>query len=524
MVILNGNLEITEPDALTATVDKTDVTCNGGSDGSITITNPQGGTGSWEFSIDGGPSWDTITAYTGLLPATYNVMMRDAATPTCIVTLNGSLKITEPDVLNAVISSTDVTCNGGSDGTINITGATGGSGSYEFSIDGGTKWDPATSYTGLPADNYSIQIKDANATGCFIVLDNSYLVDEPAVLSATVTSTDVTECNGNNNGTITIASPAGGSGAYEYTIDGGKNWSGNGNFTGQIADTYDVEIRDANANGCFIVLNSSLVLNEPIELTADVAGTDVSCYNGNDGTITLSNAAGGSGNYEYTIDGETNWQSSAIFSNHIAGSYDVRIRDANFTWCERTVDSAFVINQPDTLTFTVTTTNISCNGTSDGTIELSGTGGNGTYEYSIDGGANWETNGSFVNLPAGFYDLAVKDVLGCVSVDTVTLTQPAALVINNVISNDLTCFGAGNGDIRILANGGTKPYVYSIDSTATFVDNGGYFSNLSAGWYHTAVMDANGCIDLVPYILIDEPDELVFDSVNITSSNLPWSG
>ncbi len=68
--------------------------------------------------------------------------------PACVIILNGSLRITEPSVLAAFVSKTDVTCNGVSDGTITIVGATGGYGTYEYSVNGGGSWQASGSFTG----------------------------------------------------------------------------------------------------------------------------------------------------------------------------------------------------------------------------------------------------------------------------------------------------------------------------------------------------------------------------------------
>ena len=107
--------------------------------------------------------------------------------PTCIVTLNGSLRITEPSVLSANVASINVTCNGANDGRITISGATGGYGTYEYSISGGASWQASGTFTGLTPGSYNVQIRDAAHTGCIIVLNPALVITEPAVLTATVT-------------------------------------------------------------------------------------------------------------------------------------------------------------------------------------------------------------------------------------------------------------------------------------------------------------------------------------------------
>ncbi len=102
IVTLNPQLVITQPAQLNATVAATNVTCFGASDGTISVTNPSGGYGTYEYSINGGGSWHPSGLFTDLVPGNYNVRIRDAANNTCVIILNPALQITQPPVLNAV--------------------------------------------------------------------------------------------------------------------------------------------------------------------------------------------------------------------------------------------------------------------------------------------------------------------------------------------------------------------------------------------------------------------------------------
>ncbi|MEN8157589.1 MAG: hypothetical protein ABFS10_11620, partial [Bacteroidota bacterium] len=157
---------------------------------------------------------------------------------------------------------TDVSCNGGNDGAIDIT-VSGGTTPYGFVWDHGPTTEDVTALT---AGSYTVSLTDAS--GC--TLDSTFTIAEPALLSATVSSVSVT-CTAGNDGSITISSPAGGSGSYDYTIDGGTGWQASGSFTNLIAGTYDVRIRDASATTCEITLDGTLVLTEPNDAIAPIA-------------------------------------------------------------------------------------------------------------------------------------------------------------------------------------------------------------------------------------------------------------
>ena len=135
--MLNASLPITQPAALNAVVTPANVTCKGANDGIINITAPTGGSGTYDYTTDGGTTWQPSGLFNGLIPGTYNVQIRDAANTACVITLNASLLITEPNVISANVTSTDITCNGANDGTISITSPTGGYGTFEYSDDGG---------------------------------------------------------------------------------------------------------------------------------------------------------------------------------------------------------------------------------------------------------------------------------------------------------------------------------------------------------------------------------------------------
>ncbi len=116
------------------------------------------------------------------------------------------------------------------------------------------------------AGDYTVTVTDT--VNCS--QDSTFKVNEPAVLDATINSTGVT-CVGGNDGSITISAPSGGSGSYEYSIDGGTGWQGSGNFTNLVADTFNILIRDALATSCVIVLDPALILTEPNDLIPPVA-------------------------------------------------------------------------------------------------------------------------------------------------------------------------------------------------------------------------------------------------------------
>ncbi len=522
-VILRAPLSIAEPPVLNAVVSGTNVTCSGASDGTITITSPSGGHNSYEYSVNGGASWQSSGNFTGLSSGFYNVQIRDAVYPSCVMIINGSLRITEPPVISAMVSRTNITCYGSNDGTITIFGASGGYGRYEYTINGGAAWSTSGSFTGLGQGSYNVQIRDADHPACVIILNPALTITEPDVLNATVSSTMVS-CFGASDGSIVISSPSGGSGFYMYSINGGTTWQGTGTFNNLAPATYNVRIRDAVNTGCSVILNSGLSITQPSRLNASITSTNVSCYGGNDGSITISGATGGYGNYEYSINGGGSWSATGIFSGLTPGSYNIMIRDAAHTGCIVVLNSAYAITQPSMISAVVAKTDVTCNGDHDGSISItSPTGGYGTYEYSINGGAVWSGSGSFTNLALGTYDVRIRDAANqvCYTIlnPGLVITEPLALTLTSPGNILLDCNGDRDGIATFYASGGTLPYSFIVVSNTTggTVAPPGFNSqtiyNAGAGTLTVSVTDLNGCIAQVT-ININEPQLLIPGSIS----------
>lgn len=523
-VVLNPAYPITEPPALSASLASTDATCFGSPDGTITINSPLGGHGTYEFSITGGTSWQSSGVFTALPAGFYDVRIRDAAYPVCSTILNPALEITQPDVLTAVVSSTDISCSGGNDGSISISNPQGGHGSYEYTINGGSSWQASGTFAGLSVGSYDVRIRDAAYTGCFMVLNPSLAINEPLPLSGTVNKTDVTGCFGNTNGSISIVSAAGGSGSYEFTIDGGASWQVSPVFSNLPAGTYDVRMRDAVAPWCEKVLDNTLTLLQPQELYGETSFTDVACHGESTGTITIGNTSGGSGSFEFSIDGGASWQASPSFSNLPAGNYAVWMRDAATPACTLVLMDPLLISEPEALSLTIARKDLRCNGIPDGTISITASGGTGGYQYSIDNGLNYFPGGDFSNLSAGNYQIAVKDGNGCRIDSSVALVEPAPIVILNEVSEDESCYHSGDGWIQIYATGGSGHLIYSIDGGVTYFDNGGLFTGLTEGNYQSAVRDDSACFVTGNFLPVLSPPELIISDVSSTNVTCHGAG
>jgi|GEM_PF-1834876 len=470
------NFTINQPTALSASISKTDASCNGGANGTATVSGVTGGTGPYTYSWS--PSGGTGATATGLAAGTY----------TCTITDNNSCQITrsitinQPSAITASVSKTDVSCNGGANGTATVSGVTGGTGPYTYS------WSPsggtAATATGLAAGPYTVTITDNNT--CQIT--RNVTITQPAPVTASISKIDVS-CNGGTNGTASVSGIAGGSGSYSYS------WSPSGGTaataTGLAAGTYTCTITDI-ISSCQIT--RSITLNQPTALNGTASKTDVSCNGGANGTASVS-VSGGTGPYTYS------WAPSggtaATATGLAAGTYTVTVTDNNNCQISRTV----TVNQPSALTGTASKTDVSCNGGANGTASVSVSGGTAPYTYS------WSPSGgtaaTATGLAAGTYTVTITDNNNCQISRSVTVNQPTALT-GTASKTDVSCNGGTNGTASVSVSGGTAPYSYS------WAPSGGTAATatgLAAGTYTVTITDNNNC-QISRSVTVNQPSAL----------------
>lgn len=495
------NFSINEPVEIIASATTTDVSCNGLCDGTATVTFTGGVLPvSYQWYTGAGtmvPGGTSATA-TNLCPDDYFVVVTDLTG--CIDT-SATVTVNEPAPLisNAVV--TDVQCANDCDGEILLV-PTGGTAPYTQLWNTGATANPLT---GLCPGTYDVAITDAN--GC--VLLDTFVIDEPAILDATLTS-NFSTCNA-CDGSATV-NPFGGTPPYTY------NWYDDGGQTTPIAinlcaGVHFVEVTDGN--GCVDTFSVGVSDLGAEVLTTD--STDVTCFGGNDGSATViytcSTGAGTCTNAWFDASGPLAGTGTTI-TGLTAGIYTVEVE--NGLGCIAT--ASITVNEPLPFAANDSVVDASCAGGCDGEIYVAATGG--TPGYTYDWPSIPSTNDTLLNVCAGNYDVTITDAVGCDTTFTITVNAPVVLDVSNITATDITCNGAADGTAEVFPVGGTlnpgNDYTYNWIDCGTGLpipQTNAQATGLAAGSYQVEVTDDNNCTATTICVTINEPPVLATSTV-----------
>ncbi|MBI2967775.1 MAG: T9SS type A sorting domain-containing protein [Bacteroidetes bacterium] len=543
---------ITQPSALTVTVSKTDASCNGQCNGSATAS-PSGGTSPYSYAWTGG---GTTNSKTGLCAGTYTVTVTD--NKGC--TANGAATITQPAALTCSLSVVNITCYGLCNGSASASLA-GGTSPYSYSWNGG---GTTSIKTGLCSGTYTVTVTDSK--GCTVTV--SQVVTQPSSLILSVTSSGIS-CSGlcDGNGT---ANPGGGIPPYSYNWNNGQtlstatglcsgshyitvtdfngctasdsinltapvsiatnittsgeycgqgngsasviaaggnapytyNWSNGATAsaaTGLSGGIYFVTVQDST--GCSAVDSADILSTPPVNAFLSAAGP--SCYSSMDGNVEVVIT---SGTPPFTYLWNTG-SSASVISGLLSGSYFVWITDS--TGCSDTLSA--VLSAPPILVVSVSTTDVTTCGGSDGSATANTTGGTLPYSYQ------WNTvppsgGQGASGLAAGTYTVIVTDTNGCAKQATAIVNGVAGTLSVSIIKTDVACPGENDGTATAVVSGGTAPYTYmwSHGQSASAA------TGLAAGNYSVAVTDALNC-SASGSSIITQPSAITISFSNVSN-------
>ncbi len=483
-----------------------------------------------------------------------------------------------PSVAATAAVDSEIVCEGGT-GSIEVRFTQGNpNGTYRMEAFRGTSTTPQATATGialsanrytfnnLPAGAYTFRLTHETCLGASADVYN---------ISSVVTLADVTPVTGTATGlkkagsTFELTCSGANDGQIQASIVTGKTTATNNvyslvlkragvvitapafsatgtitptnlkvgetlNFTGLTEGTYTVEVSQNGCTGTTKVLGTA-TLAAPPAITATFAPVtkfgafQVSCAEGEDGEIVVSNISGGNGTYTVALfengvpvtASATNKVTDAVAGTVtfkelrpklFGGSpvaYTIKITDAQ--GCE--MDSpALQLEAPTAISSILTPASVTCKGESNGSVTAQISGGTRPYtiEWRDSGGAllltttlgATETTHTLSGQPAGTYTFRVRDVNGCPVTgtsgwheNTATITEPTdplAFEVASFIVDSLSCNGASDGRITLAATGGWGSYAYSQDGVSYQASP--VFSGLAAATYTLYLKDAQNCV------------------------------
>jgi gliding motility-associated-like protein len=453
------------PTILVSNASQANVSCNGGTNGSASVS-ASGGTSPYSYTWS--PGNLVGATQSNLSVGTYTITATDNANCTGTITVT----VTQPTALLVSAGAiTPATC-GSTNGSAAIT-VSGGTSPYSYVWNQNASTLP--NITSVAGGDYSVQVTDAN--GC----QQSLSITIPTTGGPTISSVSPTNpnCNDVNSGQILVN--ATGTGVLQYSLNGGPNQN-SGTFTSLTSGDYSITVTDIN--GCISTTTTTLTSPQSFSLaTGNIISADCGSSNGSAEVI----VTGGSGNFQYSwnIGGSTN----SINSNLSPGNYEVTVTD-NSTGCIQNLQIIVPANGGPSITNVLTSDNL-CFGDQTGSISITAGSGTPPYTYSINNG-NTQVSNLFNNLSSGSYTITVYDATNCPSSQVVTLNEPQELIAN--AGSDQNGCSTDIFDLTGTAIGGTAPLDYNwigIQNNQNI-----QVSTVVSTSYSLEVTDANGCVSL----------------------------
>jgi hypothetical protein len=478
---IDTSFTIYESSPMQSSINKIDISCYNQNDGAIDLTI-SGGSAPFTYLWSGLNGFSSLAEdLSSLTSGQYDVTVTDYNN--CSV--SNSINIINPPLFSgSMLSSSDVSCNGGDDGNI-LLDISGGTPPYNYLWSNGAI---SQSLLNISANNYSVAISDSNGCAIPTIYTN---ISEPAPSFLTSTKQDVS-CYGLSDGYIDITyQPVNNNISYSFLWSDGSVSEDNSNLSAGI---YSLTITENNT--CDISL--TILISQPNVIVVQDSINNVSCKGGSDGKVFLA-VSGGTPFFSYLW---SNGFNSPLPTNLSQGLYTYTITDINGCQFNGSVN----IEEPLTnIVITDSLVAASCFNSNDGQAYLDIQGGEPPYQVS------WLTSNP-VSLSSGTHFFEVLDTYGCLVLDSVYINQPQEInVTTNII--DVKCFGESSGSANLFISGGFTPYNinwYGYDN-----------NNLYAGNYLYNIIDTNGCAKS-GVVSVDEPNDIVVSSV-VTSSTCPYT-
>jgi len=349
------------------------------------------------------------------------------------------------------------------------------------------QWTGPNNFTSANANNTLTSVS-SNQMGYYkaIVTDNNGCINEDSIFIVVNNNPLITHtmqhisCYGLSDGAITVY-PF--NGAFPYFFE----WSTIPAQTTQTASglspniTYSVMVADNN--GCTVSEDFMLTQPPPLQITS-LNVQDALCYNTCDGVASVT-VTGGTLPYAYSWSPPGTGGNVSSLNTLCEGTYQLIITDSN----NCNIDTNFIINHPNILSYTYTVNHVLCFNGNDGQLEVNADGGTSPYTYQWSPAVSNDSVAT--NLQAGTYQITLSDNHQCDTVIQVMVEQPPLLVINTS-GNDTVCIGQ-TFTISSSAIGGVTPYTFTWNNNLGTGESFSLSDSLTT-IYQVFVTDSHNCV------------------------------
>ena len=510
------NVTLTAPDTLIYNYSSVsdfngfNTTCSNSSDGFIQ-TVVSGGVGPYDYSSNGGITFDVSNSideqtFNNLSQDDYLFVVKDQNG--CLDTIGYSINSPDEIIPNLSVNN-EIDCYGTNQGAL-IASVQGGIPNYTYSLASNFDTVQVNSsefsvlFNNLISGFYVLNVEDGNGCTNTFGMSSQIIVSQPDPISYTV-DINSPNCNASNNGSLLISNISGGTSPYSLTL---YEPSTSFLFEEENLDSlYVIPINDipsltysliiTDASGCDFL--DEITISEPDVLSLEVESSNISCFESNDGSISMS-INGGTSPYSILLNGQIfSTNNSISFDNLEENTYSISVVDS--LNCDATTE--VIITQPTAINIGYTQVNNLCYNQAYGSVLFDVVGGTTPYQFEFTSSSDVlisESN-NIDNLYADTYLFTVIDAKNCIDTQMVVITEPDEIIIVNDVTN-ISCPGASDGSISTSVSNFQESYDLFWQSENL---SGDFNTNLSAGQYILTVVDNYGCFNV--------------DTVNVMASN-----
>jgi len=469
-----------------------------------------------------------LTRVTNLRTGLYNAVIIDKEGCSGSAQIEIPLKTDSLHIEKVLLQ--EASCRRASDAmmTIKASGGLPSRAGYRFLLNEKTeKYGSEVVFSSLLAHNtYQVTIYDS--AGCKLTI-NQETASRPDTLRAVITRIIDAHCYGSASGSLQIESLNGRTNAEGYNyrlfregvflsaVKGGERFEAGGLASGR----YHIEVSDTTV--CSFLIGATI--GQPDSFTVGVL-PGYAREKGKPTTPTRIEISGGTAPYLVNLDNEEEkpvreilTSRTAVVDSLLPGRYLVKITDSAGCSSQETNSTIwnFLVQEPEQELEIIVNKIVpaTCNGSSDGAIEVTTTGGWGRKYLSGIGTKGYTDSALIGNLPAGQYTIYAQDTAGIIASVHVTVPEPEVLAFSIDSLVHPTCDDRRDGKIFLTIHGGTPPYFAKADSLPW--SPGNFLSGLGKGQKMVNVKDAHGCLSGTIATELFAPPPLVLEESRITS-------